>query len=49
MSLSQSSVSSSVMSVWMKPGATAFTVTPRRETSAATVWVMAMSPALAAA
>ena len=37
------------MSVSMKPGATALTVTPRRATSAATVLVMPISPALAAA
>ena len=40
---------SSVMSVAMKPGATALTVTPRRATSVATVLVMPIRPAFAAA
>ena len=34
------------MSVSIRPGATAFTVTPRRATSAATVLVKAIRPAL---
>ncbi len=37
------------MAVSMKPGATALTVTLRRATSTATVFVMPMRPALAAA
>ena len=42
-------VKSRVSSVSIRPGATAFTVTPRRATSAATVRVKAISPALEAA
>ena len=37
------------MSVATKPGATALTVTPRRATSCATVLVMPIRPAFAAA
>ena len=47
--LSTASGRSFVMSVSMKPGATALTVTPRRATSAAIVLVIPISPALAAA
>ena len=42
-------VKSRVSSVSISPGATAFTVTPRRATSTATVRVKAISPALEAA
>ena len=37
------------MSVWIRPGAIALTVTPRRATSTAIVLVIPISPALAAA
>ena len=49
MASTTASGTSLVMSVSMKPGATALTVTPRRATSAATVLVRPIRPALAAA
>src|SRR6185312_8217023 len=46
---SRSPFRSAVMSVSIRPGATALTVTPRRATSAATVFVIAIRPAFEAA